>query len=76
MSPGNNQIGVSMAGPGTLSPYDVVGRRIGVFGNGTFEAGLHTVGVQGAFGGIRPGLYLCRLELAGATFDKRLVVLR
>ena len=67
----------SMAGSGSLSLYDLRGRRVAVLGRGPFVVGVHAGGIDGPRSGIRPGLYLCRLDLAaGVHYDTRLLVVR
>jgi subtilisin family serine protease len=60
-----------------LSVIDVQGREVAVLAEGIFEAGRHQVRWEGASsGGVGPGLYFVRLNVAGRSLVRRSVVTR
>ncbi len=61
-------------GPASLVAYDALGRRVAVLAAGAFTSGRH----QAAFdtGALAPGVYLVRLDAAGHSATRPLVVSR
>lgn len=64
-------------GPVDVSVYDIQGRRVAVLARGTRDAGVHTVGWNGldTGGGALPsGIYFVRLQAAGTTSVRKVVL--
>ncbi|MBI5711130.1 MAG: T9SS type A sorting domain-containing protein [Candidatus Eisenbacteria bacterium] len=57
----------------TLAVYDVVGRRVATLLDGLQAAGLRTAGWDA--GGVRAGVYFCRLSAGGADAARAMIVL-
>jgi hypothetical protein len=65
--------------PASLTIYDVAGRRVRTLVDGPVEAGPQSVvwnGRDSSGHRVAPGIYFCRLELAGASVARKMVVLR
>ena len=66
-------------GPARLAVHDVRGRRVALLVDADLSAGDHAAVWDGRDGAGRPvasGIYLARLEAAGATATRRLVLLK
>ncbi len=60
-----------------LSVIDVQGREVAVLAEGDYEAGRHQVRWDGTYGGrLGSGLYFVRLNVAGRSLVRRIVVTR
>ena len=75
------ELGFALPAPGPLrvTLYDVAGRRVATLADGPAKAGEHVVRWDGRCSDGRaasPGLYLVRLEAAGAARSVRVVVVR
>ena len=67
------------AGNVTVEVYDLLGRRVRVLTDGRREAGLHRVRWNGRSGGGSPaasGVYIVRVEAAGATRSRKMTLVR
>ncbi|MEP7236170.1 MAG: T9SS type A sorting domain-containing protein, partial [Ignavibacteriota bacterium] len=73
---GMTNISYSLKEPGfvTLDLLDITGNTIGVLANSFQTEGLHSIRLNTS--GLSDGLYLYRLNVAGYSFTKRLVVVK
>ena len=65
--------------PATLAVYDILGRRLSTLWNGTLPAGTHQMewnGVDDHGNRAASGVYLARLDLAGRSTVRKMVLLR
>ncbi|HTR98679.1 MAG TPA: LamG-like jellyroll fold domain-containing protein [Bacteroidota bacterium] len=58
----------------TVRVYDVLGREVATLADGTFRGGTYTVTWDG--GTRASGVYLCRLESAGASIVRKMVYMK
>jgi hypothetical protein len=68
-----------IAGRASLTIYDIAGRAIRELVSSPLSAGPHTLqwdGTDGAGERVRPGVYICRVTMAGHSASQRLVVLQ
>jgi beta-N-acetylhexosaminidase len=61
-------------GPAKLQVFDLLGRLVATPVDGYHRAGMHTVRFDGT--GLGSGMYICRLESAGAVATHRLALLK
>jgi beta-N-acetylhexosaminidase len=61
-------------GPVKLQVFDLLGRLVATPAEGYHSAGIHTVRFDGT--GLGSGVYICRLESAGATATRRLALVK
>ncbi|MEP0547465.1 MAG: laminin B domain-containing protein [Rhodothermales bacterium] len=66
--------GVAEPGPVRLSVYDVLGREVAVLVDGRLPAGRHEARFDAR--GLASGLYVYRLQTAGTTLARRVVLAR
>ena len=55
---------------------DLQGREVAVLASGDIGAGRHEVLLEASHGGLAPGLYFARLQVAGKTLMRRFVMTR
>jgi beta-N-acetylhexosaminidase len=61
-------------GPAKLQVFDLLGRLVATLVDGYHRAGVHSVRFDGT--GLGSGMYICRLESAGAVATHRLALLK
>lgn len=65
--------------PASLTVHDVAGRKVRTLVDGRLDAGPHTAAWDGRDSRghrVAPGIYFCRLEVAGESVARKMVVLR
>ncbi|TVQ74784.1 MAG: T9SS C-terminal target domain-containing protein, partial [Balneolaceae bacterium] len=62
------------AGDVTLSVYDLLGRRVGILQNGRLSPGTHTSVFDARH--LSSGIYLYRIEAAGFTESRKMMLLK
>lgn len=65
--------------PASLTVYDVAGRRVVTLVDGHLDAGPYTAAWNGEDSHghrVAPGIYFCRLVMAGESVERKMIVLR
>ena len=57
-----------------LRVYDIVGREVAVLVNAEYQSGFFSIEFDAA--GLSSGVYIYRLQVSGATFVKKMVLLK
>jgi len=57
-----------------LAVYNLRGEKVATLAHGAYSAGTHTIGFNGS--GLASGIYIYRLEAAGRTLERKMVLLK